>query len=179
MQWLVRHGQYTACEELVPCRSRQKDRSCEAVSGKGQVRVRPFSHRLCLPQLSPQWSLGLAWSHRQESTSSSSPVQSQHMQGAGQSPRSLWHSKCPTRTSGWVHVCVQVCENRWEWKGMRQEQCSTRGGREHAQHTTVVMGATEVGQGNFLQEGGLDPSLESLPGGWERVPGRVSAACVN
>lgn len=61
---------------------------------------------------------------------------------------------------------------------MRQEQCSTRGGREHVQHTAVVMGATGVSQGNFLQEGGLDPSLESLPGGWERRSRQgVSSLC--
>ena len=39
----------------------------------------------------------------------------------------VWHSKCLTRTSGWVPSCVQACESRWEWKGMRQEQYSTGG----------------------------------------------------
>lgn len=51
---------------------------------------------------------------------------------------------------------------------------------EHAQHTAVVMGATGVSQGNFLQEGGLDHSLGRVCQVDGRgVPGRVSAACVN
>ena len=55
---------------------------------------------------------------------------------------------------------------------MRQEQ--------HAHHTAVVMGATGVSQGNFLQDGGLDTSLERVcQVGGRGVPGRVSAACVN
>lgn len=49
---------------------------------------------------------------------------------------------------------------------------------EHAQHTAVVMGATGVSQGNFLQEGGLDHSLEELPGGLERRSRQgVSSMC--
>ena len=53
-------------------------------------------------------------------------------------------------------------------------------GHEHAHHTAVVMGATGVSQGNFLQDGGLDTSLERVcQVGGRGVPGRVSAACVN
>lgn len=40
------------------------------------------------------------------------------------------------------------------------------------------MGATAVSQGNFLPEGGLDPSLESLPGEWGRRSRQgVSSLC--
>lgn len=41
-----------------------------------------------------------------------------------------------------------------------------------------MMGATAVSQGNFLPEGGLDPSLESLPGEWGRRSRQgVSSLC--